>query len=114
MKSSLTTIPSQATVLEAAQKLQESNTNALAVTVRRKVCGFVTDHDVVRSLVAEDESEGSERKVQEIMTTEVAACYQDADVKKAARFVKKKGIHHLLVFDRQKKLVGFVSAPALM
>ena len=43
------------------------------------------------------------------MTPDVVYCFEDADVREAARMMQEKQIRRLIVLDRNKDLVGIVS-----
>jgi len=43
------------------------------------------------------------------MTSGVVYCYEDEDVREAARGMEEKQIRRLLVFDRNQRAVGIVS-----
>ncbi len=109
---SVTTIDPQSTILEAFEKSEERKSRALVVTDGGTACGVVTGGEAAKRVVA-DEGAASTNSVREIMTTRIAACYDDTDVTKARDFMTNRNIEHLLVCNRQKKIVGVVSADVL-
>lgn len=112
MDAPVTTIDPQSTILEAFEKSEERKSRALVVTDGGTACGVVTGGEAAKRVVA-DEGSASANSVREIMTTRIAACYDDTDVMKAREFVAGRNIEHLLVCNRQKKIIGVVSADAL-
>lgn len=113
MYPSLGTIPSQATILQAAEEMQKREVRALVVMSEEKPHGIVTDYDIPRQVLQDDTDMHSARRVQEVMSEEGAACFEDTDVDEAHSFMQRNGTRRLLVCNRQKQMVGVLAAEDL-
>jgi CBS domain-containing protein len=70
--------------------------------------GMITDRDIVREVVVPNVNP-AKTHVGDVMTPEVAYCFDDQDVVDAARLMEEKQIRRLVVLNRNKRLVGIVS-----
>jgi CBS domain-containing protein len=68
----------------------------------------ITDRDITVRGVAQGYDPKTAR-VQEVMTPEVIYCFDDEDVKEAAKKMEEKKVRRLPVLNREKRLVGIVS-----
>lgn len=101
-------IPANASVRDAARLMKEIDTGALPVMQNNQVIGMVTDRDIVLRSTAEGRNP-NEEKVDDVMTHEFIFCYEDQDVKDAAKMMQDKQIRRLPVVDHDKQLVGIIS-----
>jgi CBS domain-containing protein len=108
MTCSVETIGSDASLIEAAQKMRLLKVGALPVWENGKLIGMITDRDITLRAVAEDKN-ASSTTVKEIMTADVCCCFDDDDIHEAARMMEERSIHRLLVVDSSNDPVGFVS-----
>jgi len=96
------------TLEQAARRMEELNVGPLPVCEGRRVVGMLTDRDItVRATAA-----GCDPKttlVSEAMTHDTFCCYEDEDVREAARLMQERQIRRLLVMNRADELVGIVS-----
>jgi len=96
------------TLEEAARKMDELDVGPLPVCEGKRVVGMLTDRDItVRATAA-----GCDPKttlVCDVMSQDVVCCYEDQDVREAARLMQQKQIRRLLVMNRANDLVGIVS-----
>ena len=96
------------TLVQAARKMEVLDVGPLPVCEGNRVVGMITDRDItVRATAA-----GCDPKttlVGEAMTQDIVCCYEDQDVREAARLMKEKQIRRLLVMSRADDLVGIVS-----
>ena len=97
-----------ATVAEAAEKMRMLNVGVIPVCDGERLVGMLTDRDVVVRIIA-DQRDPKRTTVIEAMTPEVAYCFEDEDVQKAARLMVEKQIRRLVILNRDKRLVGIVS-----
>lgn len=97
-----------ATVAEAAEKMRMLNIGVIPVCDGERLVGMLTDRDVVVRIIA-DQRDPKRTTVIEAMTPEVAYCFEDEDVQKAARLMVEKQIRRLVILNRDKRLVGIVS-----
>lgn len=101
-------ISPQETVAVAARTLNHYNIGALPVCGSDgRVCGLVTDRDLVTRCLAAGRSPG-ETTVREVMTTRVVAARPDMDARVAAGLMGREQIRRLPVMEGGK-LCGMVS-----
>jgi len=97
-----------ATLREAAETMEALDVGPLPVCDGARLVGMITDRDlVVRAMSAGQDPNSA--KVREVMTPDVAYCFEDQDVTDAAQMMKDKQIRRLVILDRDKRLVGIVS-----
>jgi CBS domain-containing protein len=106
--SPVTVIRPDATLREAAEKMREIEAGALPVCDGDRLVGMITDRDITIRATAEGR-EPMATLVRDIMTKNVVYCYEDQEVKEAARLMKDRQIRRLVVLDREKNLRGIVS-----
>ena len=73
-----------------------------------RLVGVITDRDITVRGVAQG-CDPKTARVQEVMTPEVIYCFDDEDVKEAAKKMEEKQVRRLPVLNREKRLVGIVS-----
>ena len=98
----------EAALIEAAQKMKSMDIGMLPVCDGDRLVGVITDRDITVRGVAQ----GCDPKTahfQEVMTPEVIYCFDDEDVKEAAKKMEEKQVRRLPVLNREKRLVGIVS-----
>ena len=93
---------------EAARHMKDLNVGVLPVCDGSKIVGMLTDRDIAVRGVAEGCDPDSTR-ASELMSPGVIYCYEDEDVREAARLMEEKQIRRLLVMDRGHQAVGIVS-----
>ena len=97
-----------ATLQEAAAKMDALNVGPLPVCDGDRVLGMITDRDItVRATAAGHDPKTT--RVQDAMTQDVVYCFEDQDVQEAVRVMQEKQIRRMLVLDRDKRLVGIVA-----
>jgi CBS domain-containing protein len=102
------TIQPDASVQEAAQKMEATQHGPLPVVEGRRVVGIITDRDVVTRAVAAGGDQTATR-VRDIMTTEVITVYEDQDAAEAAATLQAKQVSRAVVLNRNEELAGIVS-----
>ena len=108
MTCSVETINSDASLVEAAQRMRSLKVGALPVWENDELIGMITDRDVTIRAVAKEKNPSS-TTVKEIMTADVCCCFDDDDIHEAARMMEEESIHRLLVVNSGNDPVGFVS-----
>ena len=93
---------------DAARQMKELNVGVLPVCDGNRVVGVLTDRDVAIRAVAEG-CDADATCASDVMSPGVIYCYEDEDVKQAARIMEEKQIRRLLVMDRNQQTVGIVS-----
>jgi CBS domain-containing protein len=101
-------IAPQANLQQAAEKMKSLDVGALPVCDQDKLLGMITDRDIAVRAVAEGRDPKATR-VSDAMSPGAIWCYDDDDVREAARIMEEKQIRRLLVLDRNKRAVGIVS-----
>jgi CBS domain-containing protein len=96
------------TLEEAARKMAELDVGPLPVCEGNRVVGLLTDRDItVRATAA-----GCDPKttlICDVMTQDIICCYEDQEVREAARLMKEQQIRRLPVLNRANELVGIIS-----
>ena len=108
MTCNVETINSDASLIEAAQKMRSLEVGALPVWENDELIGMITDRDIAIRAVAEEKNL-SGTSVKEIMTSDVCCCFEDDDIQEAARLMEENSIHRLLVVNSSDQPIGFVS-----
>ena len=78
-----------ATLTEAAQKMKRLDVGPLPVCDGDQLQGFITDRDITIRATAGGQDPNTAR-VREAMTDEVVFCYDDQDVKEAAKLMQDR------------------------
>jgi CBS domain-containing protein len=96
------------TLAEAARKMAELDVGPLPVCEGRRVVGMLTDRDItVRATAAG--CDPNTTLICDAMTQDITCCYEDQDVREAARLMGEKQIRRLPILNRANELVGIVS-----
>jgi len=101
-------ISPSASVLDAAQLMNEHKIGALVVLEGERVRGIVTERDVLQRVVAEQRDPAT-TAVESVMTEEVACCYANTKLHEARSVMKHKRVRHLPVTDPHNRLLGLIS-----
>ena len=104
----IVSIHPQATVLEAAELMNQQQIGALVVLENDRVVGMFTERDVLRRIVAE-RRDAAETAVSQVMTRDVICCHAHSDVDEARTLLMRQRIRHLPVLDGDDRLVGLIS-----
>ena len=108
MTQSVIRIRPEETVAVAARAFAHYNIGALPVCDREgKLCGVVTDRDLVTRCLAPGRSAGV-TKVKDVMTGRVISAGPDMDISAAAHLMGREQVRRLPVLDNGK-LCGMVS-----
>jgi CBS domain-containing protein len=92
----------------AAEKMKSLNIGSLPVCDGNKLLGMLTDRDITVRATARG-GDSSNTAVRDVMTPEVAYCYEDDDVAQAAIVMEEKQIRRLPILSRDNRLVGIVA-----
>lgn len=98
----------ETTLQEAAETMKRLNVGPLPVCEDDRLVGMLTDRDIAVRAVAEGQDPWTDH-VRDVMTPDIVYCYEDQDVREAAKLMKEKQIRRLVVLNRDKRLVGIVS-----
>jgi len=98
----------EASLQEAAGRMQTLDVGSLPVCENDRLVGMVTDRDItVRATAGACDPCGTH--VRDVMTPDIVYCFEDQDVSEASRIMEDHQIRRLVVLNRDKRLVGFVS-----
>jgi CBS domain-containing protein len=108
MTSTVDVISRDAKAAEAALEMKYLDIGAMPVCDGDRLCGMVTDRDLVVRVVAKG-LDPKQVHVSDATSSEVFFCYEDEDLEKASQVMSQKQIRRLPILSRAKKLVGIVS-----
>jgi CBS domain-containing protein len=97
----------EATVLEAAQLMNERHIGSLIVLKDNKLVGIFTERDVMRRIVSEQQ-DPSKTAVGDVMTSPVACAAPGTTTAEISATMREKRIRHLPVVDGTT-VIGMVS-----
>ena len=112
MRTTMETIASERTVLEAAQMMAEKRIGSLLVLEAEKIAGIVTETDLVRKVIAAGLS-SSNTGVRAVMTYPLIQIDINRTVRDASRLMAEARIRHLAVTE-DNKVVGLLSVRDLV
>ena len=101
-------IPEETSVEDAARMMRDHDVGMLPVGDRENVLGVITDRDITVHAAAESK-DLKRTPVRDIMTTRPFHCFDDQDIEAACFLMEEKRIRRLLVFNRQRNLIGILS-----
>ena len=94
---------------EAAQKMRVRDVGFLPVCDGDRLVGVVTDRDITLRSTAEG-TDPNTSIGRDLMTSPIVYCFDDQDVKEAAKLMEEHQIRRVAVVTREaKRLVGVVS-----
>ena len=108
MTTDVEVIDSNAPLTEAAAKMKTLDVGLLPICDGDKLKGTLTDRDITVRGIAEG-YDPSDTKVSDIMSTDIAYCFEDEEIDKALSVMEVRQIRRLPVLDREKRLIGIVS-----
>jgi CBS domain-containing protein len=108
MTRSVEVIGPDARLREAAGKMKTLDVGLIPVCDGDKLRGTLTDRDITVRGVAEG-YDPAETKVADIMSTDLAYCFEDDEIEAALNLMEKRQIRRLPILSREKRLVGIVS-----
>jgi CBS domain-containing protein len=95
-------------IRDAAKMMNTLNVGLLPVCDGEQLVGVLSDRDItIRS--AAIGLEPRKTRAGQVMTAEVIYCFDDQDIEEATKLMEEKQIRRLLILNRDKQLVGFVS-----
>jgi len=100
------TIPPDATVFEAIQKMADKNVGALLVTEQEKLVGVLSERDYTRKVALKGKS-SKELKVREIVSAPVTVTPKHS-IEDCMRLMTEQRVRHLPVLEGEK-ILGVVS-----
>ena len=101
-------IRSDATLADAAAMMKSLDVGPLPVVDDGRLVGIVTDRDIMVRTTAQGR-DPAQSTVREAMSSNVVYCFEDQDVRDAARLMQEHQVRRLVVVNRDRQLVGLVS-----
>jgi len=101
-------IDMDASLREAAAKMKALDVGLVPICDGETIKGTLTDRDITIRAIA-DGHDPATTKVSEIMTTDLAYCYEDQEIEEALSLMDVKQIRRLPILNRDQELVGIVS-----
>jgi CBS domain-containing protein len=93
---------------EVARRMKDNDIGCLPVGEKDRLIGMITDRDIVCRAVAKG-SDPAKTKAREVMTKGITYCFDDQTLEDAVQMMEEKGIHHLPVLNRSKRIVGMLA-----
>ena len=112
MTSEVESVTPDAPIAECARKMRDANIGSLPVWEDGQLLGIVTDRDICCRAVANG-LDPDETAARDVMSEDIARCYDDQDCTEAADIMEDKHIRRLAVMDRDEAIVGFLSVDDL-
>lgn len=106
------TIDADASVLAAADRMNERGIGGLVVTEAERMVGIITERDILRRVVAAQRNP-SLTPVRSVMTTPVACCKPETTLLECRTVMTERRIRHLPVVS-EKGLCGIVTIGDLL
>jgi CBS domain-containing protein len=108
MTGSVEVIRPDTSLKEAAAKMRDLAVGSLPICSDGRLLGLLTDRDITVRATAEG-CDPTTSHVSEIMSPELAFCFEDQPAEEAAEVMKEHQVRRLPVLDQTGKLVGVVS-----
>lgn len=108
MTMGIETIDSDMNVCDAAKKMKSLGIGSLPVQQGNQIVGIISKKDIVNRCIAE-ECDPQSMEISEIMTKEIATCWEDETIEEAAAILEQNQLHRLLVMSNENEPVGIVS-----
>ena len=106
-------IGSDASLHDAANKMQATGCSILPVGTYEEIIGVVVSRDILFRLVSCDVDQ-SGTSVQSIMSTDIPFCYDDDSLNKAMHKMIENHMRRVLIFNRDRALVGILSVSDIL
>ncbi|TMQ93320.1 CBS domain-containing protein [Actinomadura soli] len=101
------TLPLDATLYEAARIMRDEGIGDVLVTYAGRLCGVITDRDIVVRAVAESR-DTSLTPLGDVCTAELTTVRPYDDTGTAARLMSEQAVRRLPVVDDEQRPVGII------
>lgn len=112
MSTKVETVTPDTPVADCAKKMRDLGIGALPVWEDGTLSGMITDRDVCCRAVAEGR-DLARTVARDIMSTDVASCFDDQDYENAAYRMEGRRLRRLAVIDHDSRVVGMLSVDDL-
>lgn len=99
-------------VRDIAKLLRDEEIGCVPVKENGKVIGIITDRDITCRVTAGDQDPAT-TTAKEIMSGDVSCCFEDDLLSDAAKVMEQRRVRRLPVLNREKELVGLLTADDL-
>ncbi len=93
---------------DAARKMRDMDVGCLPVLEDEELIGIITDRDITCRVVAEARDPAT-TMVRDVMSKDVAFCFDDQVATDAAHIMQDKKVRRLPVLDRENHMVGILT-----
>ncbi|MFC9976290.1 CBS domain-containing protein [Spirillospora sp. NPDC127200] len=101
-------LPLDATLFEAARVMRDAGIGDVLVTFAGRLCGMVTDRDIVVRAVAESRNTAL-TPLGDVCTADLITVGPDDDTDTAVRLMRERAVRRLPVVDEAHRPVGIVT-----
>lgn len=101
-------VSGDALLKEAATKMKTIDVGIIPVCDGDRLKGILTDRDITIRATA-DGRDPTKTKVADVMSTDIAYCFEDQELDEAVSLMEARQIRRLPVLNLDKQLVGIVS-----
>lgn len=101
-------LDAEATVAEAARCMRDRDVGDVLVRSDGRLCGIVTDRDLVVRCLAGEDSDPRQQSLAELCTQELLTLPPDADVEEAVQLMQENAVRRIPIVDGDRP-VGIVS-----
>jgi CBS domain-containing protein len=108
MTTSPLSLPLEATLFEAAQVMRDSGIGNVLVTFAGRLCGLVTDRDIVVRGIAECRDPAL-TPLGDVCTADLVTVHPDEDADTVARLMSRRAVRRLPVVDDERRPIGIVT-----
>lgn len=108
MTADLKLISEDASLEEAAAKMQKIDSGVLPVGEEGNITGIITDRDIIIRAIANG-TNPSQARVSDYMTTKIYSCKDTDTLNDAADQMRKNHVSRLIVKDKQGNVAGILS-----
>lgn len=101
-------IDEEASILDAATKMQRTGCGILPVGRYEAIKGVITDRDIITRIIAQGKM-SQKALVKMAMSINIFKCYEYDSLKNAVQLMKENRMRRILVFDEHSMLTGILS-----
>jgi len=101
-------LDAEATVAEAARCMRDRDVGDVLVRIDGKLCGIVTDRDLVVRCLAGEEGDPRRQSLADLCTQALLTLPPDADVEEAVQLMQENAVRRIPIVDGDRP-VGIVS-----
>ena len=112
MSANVASVSRETSAAEIARILRDKHIGCVPVVENDQLIGMITDRDITCRVLAEGRNPDS-TTASDIMSKDVSACFEDDCLADAAQIMEDHQVRRLPVLDREKRIVGILTADDL-